>query len=53
MTLLFVPVFARLATLLDGFGITVFIALIAIVLSMAVGLGLAFARRSGSRPVRC
>ena len=52
MTLLFVPVFARLATLLDGFGITVFIALIAIVLSMAVGLGLAFARRSGSRLVR-
>ena len=41
MTLLFVPVFARLATLLDGFGVTVFIALIAIVLSMAVGLGLA------------
>ena len=52
MTLLFVPVFARLATLLDGFGVTVFIALIAIVLSMAVGLGLAFARRAGSRPVR-
>lgn len=52
MTLLFVPVFARFATLVDGFKVTAFVALAAIVFSMIVGLGLAFARRSPAWPVR-
>ena len=52
MTLLFVPVFARFATLVDGFKVTAFVALAAIIFSMIVGLGLAFARRSPAWPVR-
>jgi His/Glu/Gln/Arg/opine family amino acid ABC transporter permease subunit len=52
MTLLFVPVLARFATLVDGFKVTALVAFAAIVFSMIVGLGLAFARRSPSRPVR-
>ena len=52
MNLLFVPVFARVGILLDGLATTVFIALLAIVFSMVVGLGLAFARRSALKPVR-
>ena len=52
MTLLFVPVFARFATLVDGFKVTAFVALAAIIFSMMVGLGLAFARRSPAWPVR-
>ena len=52
MTLLFVPVFARFATLIDGFKVTAFVALAAIFFSMVVGLGLALARRSQARPVR-
>jgi His/Glu/Gln/Arg/opine family amino acid ABC transporter permease subunit len=52
MTLFFVPVFARFATLIDGFKITALVALAAILFSLIVGLGLALARRSPVRPVR-
>jgi His/Glu/Gln/Arg/opine family amino acid ABC transporter permease subunit len=52
MKLFFLPVFQRFDTLLDGLGVTVLIALLAIVISMIAGLGLALARRSSIRPVR-
>ena len=52
MSLFFIPVFARFAVLVEGFKVTAVVALAAIFLSMIVGLGLAFARRSKSRPVR-
>jgi His/Glu/Gln/Arg/opine family amino acid ABC transporter permease subunit len=52
MKLFFVPVFQRFDTLLDGLLVTVLIAVLAIVLSMLAGLGLALARRSSVRPVR-
>jgi polar amino acid transport system permease protein len=52
VTLFFVPVFARLGVLFAGLKITVLVALAAIVLSLIVGLGLAFARRSTARPIR-
>ncbi len=46
------PVFLRLGTLLDGLAVTVAISLLAIVLSLIAGLGLAFARRSSIGPLR-
>jgi His/Glu/Gln/Arg/opine family amino acid ABC transporter permease subunit len=46
LELFFVPVFARFGTLLDGLKTTVFIALLAIVFSLLLGLVLASARRS-------
>ena len=52
MTLFFVPVFQRFGALLDGLSVTVVIAVLAIVLSLIAGLGLAFARRSAVTPVR-
>src|SRR4029077_2082884 len=52
MKLFFVPVFQRFDTLLDGLLVTVLIAVLAIVMSMIAGLGLALARRSSVRPVR-
>ena len=52
MTLFFVPVFQRFGALLDGLSVTVVVAVLAIVLSLIAGLGLAFARRSAVTPVR-
>jgi len=52
MTLFFVPVFQRFGALVDGLTVTVVIAVLAIVLSMLAGLGLALARRSSLRLVR-
>ena len=52
MTLFFVPVFQRFGALLDGLSVTVVVAVLAIVLSLVAGLGLAFARRSAVTPVR-
>jgi His/Glu/Gln/Arg/opine family amino acid ABC transporter permease subunit len=52
MKLFFVPVFQRFDTLLDGLLVTVLIAILAIVLSMLAGLGLALARRSSVGAVR-
>lgn len=52
MTLFFIPVFARFATLIDGFKVTAIVALAAIFFSLIVGLGLALARRAQSKPVR-
>ena len=52
MTLFFVPVFQRFGALLDGLSVTVVVAVLAIVLSLIAGLGLALARRSAVTPVR-
>jgi His/Glu/Gln/Arg/opine family amino acid ABC transporter permease subunit len=52
LELLFVPVFARFGTLLDGLKTTVFVAILAIVFSLLLGLALASARRSPVRVVR-
>jgi His/Glu/Gln/Arg/opine family amino acid ABC transporter permease subunit len=52
MTLFFVPVFQRFGTLLDGLAVTVLVAVLAIVLSLIAGLGVAFARRSSVALVR-
>src|SRR5262245_20906956 len=50
--LFFVPVFARVDALLDGLKTTVFVSLLAIALSLILGLALASARRSRLPPVR-
>lgn len=52
MPLFFVPVFARVGALLDGLKTTVLVSLLAIALSLILGLALASARRSRLPPVR-
>jgi polar amino acid transport system permease protein/putative glutamine transport system permease protein len=52
MTLFFVPVLRYLPTLIAGLGLTIYVSVVSIVLSLIFGLALALARRSHVRVVR-